>query len=120
MSRAINNECISLPHGLSKFPFTPGITTEDLPKLRSSVAPTPTDSEQGSTSTKKVRSRDAKSFNEDRARFEGDIGCFITGYTCLSLEPAHIIYTVDETDPNQLHRVVSPTLSRRRQQPIIT
>lgn len=118
MSRAINNEYIYMPEGVSEFPATPGVTAQDLPKLRPSVAPTPT--EQGSTSTKKVRNRDAQAFNEDRARFDGDLGCFITGYTCLTLETVHIINAVrDKTDPNRLLRVVGPTPSRR-QLPVMT
>ncbi|EIM80224.1 uncharacterized protein STEHIDRAFT_135501 [Stereum hirsutum FP-91666 SS1] len=61
-----------------------------LVRLRS--PPTPTG--QGSTSTKRSLSRDAKAFNEDRARFADDPGCFLTGFSCLSLEAAHLVNTL--------------------------
>lgn len=87
MSRVIDDfRALYMPNAVSKFPTTPGITADDLPQLRS--PPTPG---QGSTSTKRSLSRDAKAFNEDRARFADDPGCFLTGFSCLSLEAAHLV-----------------------------
>lgn len=49
--------------------------------------------------------------NRARERFDGDIGCFVTGRTSLGLEIAHIVNVVREKkDQTRKAEVVSVTL----------
>lgn len=101
----IINDKVYIPSAASIFPNTPGFLGQPV-RISS---PTPTD--QGSTSTKKSRNARTKDENKTRQKFSGDEGCFFTGYSCLSLEVAHLVHAVRKKgNQDRLAKVVGLVL----------
>ncbi|EIM79310.1 uncharacterized protein STEHIDRAFT_126542 [Stereum hirsutum FP-91666 SS1] len=77
-----------LPSPASRLPSAPGFPPQPL-RLT-----TPTATDQGSTSTKRSRNAAISALDKLRKEFVGDVGCFLTGYSCISLEVAHLVNPV--------------------------
>lgn len=99
-----------LPNPASRLPSAPGFPPQPL-RL---TTPTPTD--QGSTSTKRSRNAAISALDKLRKEFVGDVGCFLTGYSCISLEVAHLVNAVRKKGGEaRKAEVASPLLFYRRQ-----
>lgn len=95
---------LSLPSPASRLPSAPGFPPQPLRLTTPTPTPTPTD--QGSTSTKRSRNAAISALDKLRKEFVGDVGCFLTGYSCISLEVAHLVNPVRKKGEEA--EVVSP------------